>query len=344
MELRKIRPGMYLAIVVWGLLLFACRPDSGKPVVVVYTSVDQVYSEPILSQFENETGIQVLPLYDIEAAKTTGLVNRLIAEKPNPQADVFWSGEFAQTIQLKAQEALAPYRPSQGTDIPTQYRDPQDFWIGFGGRARVILVNTDLVPEGDTPDSILDFLNPQWAAAQIGIANPLFGTSATHAAALYATWGPREGRAFFDGLHDRSVQVVDGNSVVRDLVADGRLAFGLTDTDDACGAVSRRAPVRIIFPDQEPGALGTLIIPNTVGLVAGAPHLEQAKKFIDFLLRQEVEEAMILSGWSHISLRPVEVQPSCLASAIVQGMQVTLNEVYAQLERTQSDLAQIFLQ
>ena len=72
------------------MLLPGCQPDNTKK-IVVYTSVDQVFSEPILKLFENETGIRVMPVYDVEAAKTTGLVNRLITEKNHPQADVFWN-------------------------------------------------------------------------------------------------------------------------------------------------------------------------------------------------------------------------------------------------------------
>lgn len=86
--------------------------------VIVYTSVDQVYSEPVFAAFEKETGILVMPVYDVEATKTTGLVNRLIAEKARPQADVFWSGEFSQTIVLKNESVLAPYRSLSAADIP----------------------------------------------------------------------------------------------------------------------------------------------------------------------------------------------------------------------------------
>jgi hypothetical protein len=49
--------------------------------IVVYTSLDQVFSEPILKDFERQTGIQVKPVYDVEATKSTGMVNRLIAER-----------------------------------------------------------------------------------------------------------------------------------------------------------------------------------------------------------------------------------------------------------------------
>ncbi len=60
-------------------------PKDEKRSVVVYTSVDQVYSEPVFRDFENTTGIKVLAVYDVEATKTTGLVNRLIAEKNYPK-------------------------------------------------------------------------------------------------------------------------------------------------------------------------------------------------------------------------------------------------------------------
>ena len=72
-------------IFVTALLLVGC--GSGGDVVTVYTSQDQVYAEPILREFEQQTGISVRAVYDSEAVKTVGLVNRLIAEKANPQCD-----------------------------------------------------------------------------------------------------------------------------------------------------------------------------------------------------------------------------------------------------------------
>ena len=61
--------------------------------VVIYTSQDQVYAEPILKEFEQQTGMKVLAVFDSESVKTFGLVNRLIAEKDRPQCDLFWNNE-----------------------------------------------------------------------------------------------------------------------------------------------------------------------------------------------------------------------------------------------------------
>ncbi|MDD1695423.1 MAG: hypothetical protein LUQ54_00860, partial [Methanoregula sp.] len=99
--------------------------------VVIYTSVDQVYSEPVFREFENRTGIHVSPVYDVEAAKTTGLVNRLIAEKSHPQADVFWSGEIVQTMLLEREGVLGRYDSPAAADIPLQLRSPNGSWTGF---------------------------------------------------------------------------------------------------------------------------------------------------------------------------------------------------------------------
>jgi iron(III) transport system substrate-binding protein len=323
------------------VLLSSCQPKAAQ--VVIYTSVDQNFSEPILQYFEDETGIEVLAVYDVEAAKTTGLVNRLIAEKGNPQADVFWNGEFAQTIVLRDEGVLTPYASPNAADIPAAYKDPEDYWTGFGGRARVFIVNTDLVSANQMPTSIEDLLDPGWPKEQVGIAYPLFGTTATQVAALYAHWGPEAARAYFEALADRDIQVVDGNSVIRDMVTDGRLAFGLTDTDDACGAVDRGAPVAIVVPDQGTDQMGTLVIPNTVGLIAGGPNPEIGKQLIDYLLSDAVAEALIESGWSHVPLGGDAAMPGCMEGQSIRGMDVALDDVYEEMASALDDMTVVFV-
>ena len=154
--------------------------------VVIYTSVDQVYSKPVLEKFEDETGIKVKAVYDVEAAKTTGLVNRLIAEKGNSLADVWWNGEIAQTIILKEEGVLTTYSSTEADGIPSAYIDDEGYWTGFGGRARVLLVNTELVAPEEYPASIFDLVGYIENGYSVGLAYPVFGTTATHVAALYA--------------------------------------------------------------------------------------------------------------------------------------------------------------
>jgi len=319
----------------------ASTQESTERVVVLYTSVDQVFSEPVLKRFEAETGIKVLAVYDVEAAKTTGLVNRLISEKDKPLCDVWWSGEVAQTILLKEEGVLTPYQSPSASSIPSQYVDPDWYWTGFGGRARVLLVNTAITKPEQIPKSIFDLTKVP--ADQVGIAYPLFGTTATQAAALYAELGASDAKAFFTELQASGIRVVDGNSVVRDLVVDGQLAMGLTDTDDAIGGIEKGAPVEMVFLDQGVGGIGTLVIPNSVAMIRKAPHEEEAKILIDYLLSEETEADLVKDGWFQLPLRQIDVTQPYFDANKVKGMNVNWDDIYANLKQSQKDLTEIFV-
>ena len=309
------------------LLLVGC---GAKPVdtVVVYTALDEMYSQPILAAFEQETGIKVHAVYDTEAAKTTGLVTRLIAERERPRADVFWSNEVAQTILLKSKGITTAYVSPSAADIPPKFKDADGHWSGFAARGRVIIYNTGLVDA--PPASILDFAKPAWRG-KAAVAMPLFGTTATHGAALFAAWGEEKAVAFFKSLRDNDVAFLAGNATVRDAVARGDYAIGLTDTDDANGGVLDGHPVAWSFPDQD--GMGTLVIPNTVALIAGAPHSEQGKQLIDFLLRPETEARLAAMRSIQIPLKPsVEAPGDVPVLGDIKTMDVEFDAMAAEIE------------
>ncbi|MBN2312154.1 MAG: extracellular solute-binding protein [Candidatus Hydrogenedentes bacterium] len=283
-----------------------CSKDDGLE-VVVYTALDQTYSEPILDDFEAQTGIRVKVAYDTEATKTTGLVNRIIAEKAVPRADVFWNNEVAQTIVLKNQGLLQPYESPATERIAARFKDNDGYWTGFAARARVIIYNTDLVTE--PPKSIYDFTKPEWRG-DAAIALPLFGTTATHAAALFEGLGDDAAKRLFRDLKANDVAILPGNATVRDMVAQGEFKVGLTDTDDANGAVEDGLPAHWLFPDQGENEIGTLLIPNSVCLIKDCPHPEAAKRLIDYLLSPEVEIALAKRRSMQIPLNPEVTAPA----------------------------------
>lgn len=334
------KPVLIVAIVaaITGTILYVqSRPTA--PVVTIYSSVDQVYSEPVLRTFEAQTGITVKALYDAEASKTVGLVNRLIVEKSAPLADVFWNGEFSQTLVLHEAGVLAPYTSPSTVDLPAWLVDSDGYWAGFGGRARVIIVNTDLVAPANRPDSLLDLAN---RPSEVTFANPLFGSTSTHVAALGAVLGPDDAVQFFARLKAGGARMVDGNAVVRNMVAEGRVPLGLTDTDDACVALSDGAPVAVVFPDQGEREMGTLVIANTVALIADAPNPDAARQLIDYLLSPETEAALIESGWVQIPARPSLAVPKCYGGLELRTMQVTMPEIRAAGAKTGPRLRALF--
>jgi iron(III) transport system substrate-binding protein len=301
--LRRTASAAFAGCLAASLALVGCpSSDPPAPEVVVYVALDRVYAQAILDTFTAETGIEVKAKWDTEATKTTGLVELIRSERERPRCDVFWNNEVVQTIALGREGLLEPYDSPAAADLPSSARDPQHLWTGFAARARVLIVNTDLVGPDAGPSSYRDLLDPRWRG-RCGVAKPLFGTTATHAAALEAALGPEEAHAWWRGLRENQVVVCAGNADVKDRVAQGELAFGLTDTDDASLALLDGAPVRVVFPDQAPGQLGTLLIPNSVCVIRGAPHPSQAKALVDWLVSGDVEEALARARSVQVPLR-----------------------------------------
>lgn len=284
------------------LATLGCRseqPPAAARTVTVYVSTDRVFSEPVLREYEKRSGVTVNAVYDTEETKSTGLANRLLAEKARPQADVFWSNEPVRTLVLKARDVLAPYRSPSAEGIPANLVDPAGYWTGFSARIRVIAYNTKSVKADEAPRSVFDLADPRWKG-QVAIADPRFGSTSFHVAALYAIAGDRKMDDFFRRLKANDVRVVPGNSVVRDLVVRGEVKVGLTDTDDVNVAIENGDPIAMVLPDHD--GLGVPVMPNMVSMIAGAPHPDEARKFIDYLLSADVERQLAQSEAVQIPL------------------------------------------
>ena len=186
------------------------------------------------------------------------------------RCDVFWNNEILHTLRLEKLGLLEPYR------VPRRSRVPGHVSLAQGPMVRIRRPSPHPVGQHRSgaglehrPKSIQDLVDPRWHD-RVGLAKPLFGTTATHAACLFVAWGDERAKEFFDGLK-ANAKIMGGNKQVAEAVASGRLAFGLTDTDDAMVEVEKGMPVQIIYPDQGADGLGTLFIPNTLSILAAHP-------------------------------------------------------------------------
>lgn len=304
-----MRPTKTLALT--GILLFsAC---GAKHDVVLYCATDQNTSSQVVKLFEEKTGLKVKALYDTEANKTVGLVNALMEEARQPRCDVFWNNEIVHTARLMKRGLLTPYASPMAKDIPSRFQGPGHHWTGFAARARVFIVNTHKLAvdkKDQWPHSLWDLIHPRFKG-QGTMAKPVTGTTLTHVAAIFATLGDKEGMRFLDGLKANQVGIVKSNGATMRQVSEGGFAFGFTDTDDFNVAKTVKGfSVDAVYPDQGEDDMGTLLIPNTVALVKGGPHPDNAKKLIDFLLSPEVEEFLAASRSAQIPVRDSVKRPS----------------------------------
>ncbi len=343
---RTIGQNWWLAVGAMGLLvLLAAVWRNGSPAasrqVVVYTALDEEFSRPVFELFTRRTGIEVLGKFDTESTKTVGLTQAILAERARPRCDLFWNNEIVNTLRLEQAALLSAFHPSVAEAYPEQYRSTKGMWYGFAARARVLLVNTDLVAEEDWPTSIVDLTQPKWKD-RVGIAKPLAGTTASHAACLFAVWGELRAREFFESLK-ANVRIMAGNKQVAREVARGGLAFGLTDTDDAIIEVEAGWPVKIIYPDQGDQQLGTLFIPNTLAIIRGAPHPREAEALVEFLLSAEVERMLAEGPSAQIPLSTeVQESPRVGSPQTVRAMQVDFQSAASSWNQAASYLRERF--
>ncbi len=303
-------------LLIAGLFVQGCaRPasDEAPPTVTLYSSVDDFLLREIVDDFETQTGITVRLVGDTEATKTTGLMHRLLAERDQPRADVWWSSEPFATQRL-ADEGLLSTIPKAVHDELGEWPAElvTEHWIGFALRARVIAVRAG---EIDDPPTSLQALTDERFRGRVGIARPEFGTTRGHVAALVHACGPEAFEAWLNDMKANDLRVYSSNSAVVRAIAQGEILLALTDTDDVWVAQRNNWPVEVIYeqpsPDSPTGSsrvglcdAGPMLIPNTVALVNGGPNPVQAQELIEFLLSERTERRIAQSDSRNLPVRP----------------------------------------
>lgn len=274
------------------------RPEADE--VVVYCAHDLPFVEPLIAEFEEQTGINVTLVADTEASKSLGLTRRIEAERNRPAADVFWNNQLLGTIDLAKKGLFASHADvEERSRFPEQFRDEAGLWTAFGARLRVwILSSPDLIESTSEAMPI----DPDFC-----MADPMFGTTLTHAAVLWSEQGGEEFRQWFDSLPGRGVRVVPGNSATRDLVAGNVCTRGWTDTDDYAGAVDRGASVAMAVVRTAENR--TIAIPNSVAILRKCRHPKTAKRFVAWLLSEEVERKLAEGDALQVPLGTLSEQP-----------------------------------
>ena len=341
---RSMAAKWYSLVVVLACGMFAGCVPRAETDVVVYSALDQQFADPILAAFERSTdhGTGVVAKFDVESTKTVGLVNEIIAEQNSPVCDVFWNNEIMHTVRLQKLGLLQAKKWDVEPGWPRDMIASDGTWCGFAARARVLLINTEQIPDpSDFPQTVDDLTDPKWAQ-KCAMARPLFGTTATH----FAVLRQRDGRAAtlqkLRSIRDNAV-ILSGNKQVALAVAAGTVAWGLTDTDDAIVEKDLGGSVAIVFPDQASDRPGTLRIPNTIAVLKSAPHPVAAGMLADYLVLPDTEDRLAMGDSSQLPLhRQSKFKPRVLPEEPVRWMRVDFEAAADGWTDWAKELQQIF--
>jgi len=267
------------------LLLAAC--NDGRTPLVVYSPHGRDLLTLMEKSFEKAHPNVDVRWLDMGSQE---VYDRVRSEAANPQADVWYGGP--QTIFLRgtADSLLAPYRPSWAGAVPEASSHPQDLFFGAYRTAPVLVYNSAAVKRDEAPADWDDLLAPRWKG-KILIRDPLAsGTMRTLfgmvlARSVQETGNAERGWAWLRQFDAQTKEYVQNPALLMEKLNRQEGLITVWELTDMLWQAKRGAPLGYRFARS-----GTPVIDDSIGLVKGAQHPEEAKAFIDFVGSVEGQE------------------------------------------------------
>ena len=274
------------------LFLSACQktertteytPDESMRLTIYTSHKEEVYM-PIVREFEERTGIWV----DVITGGTNELLERIESQQDNVEADVMFGGGVE---SLKAYEhCFSPYVVGSSGSIREPHQAEDAVWTPFSALPVVLIYNTKLV----SPDKITGWssLSDPIFRGRIAFADPAISGSSFTALATQILAGNSMGKTLATLAENLQGKTLSSSGDVLNAVADGSYLVGITLEETALKYIATGADLAMVYPEE-----GTSCVPDASAIVKGAPHSENAKRFLDFTVSYEVQQMLSESSY-----------------------------------------------
>ncbi len=272
--------------------------------ITVYSGRNEELVGPLLEQFTEATGIEVEARY----GDTAEMANLILTEGENSPADVFFAQDAGALGAVAAEGLLAPLPAETLDQVDTRFQSPNGEWVGVSGRARVVAYNTETLNEGELPESIFDFTEPEWAG-RIGWA-PTNGSFQSFVTALRVVEGEDRAREWLEGIQANDPNVYEGNNPALDAVIAGEIDVAFINHYYLMQRLEEEpdAPAANHFlTDEDPGALVNVA---GVGILGSSDNQEAAAEFVDYLLSPDAQEYFANETKEYPLTEGVEADPA----------------------------------
>jgi iron(III) transport system substrate-binding protein len=302
-------------------------PEVASGSLMIYTSVP----EPVINELkaEFEAAFPDLEL-EIFRAATSDVTARIEVEQQagEVQADLIWVAEPSAYEGFKADDLLAPYAPPEDAPIPETFIDPDGFYVAGRVINMIVAWNTDELPEGlgDWPDLIE-------VADRAVFPPPTSGSVLAAAAALTDEFGDD----FFERFEAAGGSQISSNGAARDALISGEFAAAGVLDYFIRQAKADGSPVDLVYPES-----GTVVIPSPIAMTASAQNPEGAKVFLDYLLSQEGQQAVVEIGGFYPVRDDVDAPEGAPTLDDLVKLEVDWVELVERTDEINADWRQIF--
>jgi iron(III) transport system substrate-binding protein len=299
-------------LVVFGLvlafLLGASVPGRANGKIMVYSPWKDEIMQKFGALFQKETGIK---LESINIS--TGEIHaRVKGEKARPQADIWHSVRAELLDKAKEEGLIAPYKPANAKFLLPNYAYPDE--PAFTGTTMYPLVvgyNVNSLKKMgvEPPKTYDDLLNARWKDKIIMPHPAASGTGYAFLVTviqLFREKGEtgiqsRKGWDYLIKLNQNVSQYTRSGSAPAKLAATGEFPLCITFYDRVFQLAGEGYPIAFTAPAP------TFAEPSCTAIVNGAPNLEGAKKFMEFILSKGAQELAVTLG--NYSVRPDVAPP-----------------------------------
>jgi iron(III) transport system substrate-binding protein len=269
------------AVGVLALLLIAACAGDGRTVLTVYSP----HGKELLEHYEQ--GFEAAhPTVDVQWVDmgSQEVLDRLRAEKANPQADV-WFGAPAEIFARASSEGLLdPYTPTWADKVPAAARDARAQWFGTYMTPEVIAYNSHAVTAADAPKDWDQVLDPRWKGKVLirdpiasGSMRAIFG--AILARSIAQTGSTAQGWEWLRRLDANTKEYVLNPALLYQKLGREEGTITLYNMPDIATLEQRtKTPVGYVIPSS-----GTPLLVDAIGIVRGAKHADVAKQFYEYV-------------------------------------------------------------
>ncbi|GEL78551.1 ABC transporter substrate-binding protein [Tenuibacillus multivorans] len=326
-------------VLILGFVLTACSGEGGDSSgdgpgsISFYSPETPDMTRELAEAFEEKHGGEV----NVNYAGTNVLVNRMMAEIDNPQADIWYGGGGILPFENAVDKGIiAPYTPEMAEDwevvengVKVKHQD--GYYTGIEVFVLGFVYNTELVSEEEAPKTWDDLLDPKWEG-KIQFSNPAAsGTATLMVLSQMMARGEEEGWEYFQKLTEQANATPDSGSGPTKAVAMGEAHIGVGFDFMAYEQQANGESVDFILPEETP------VLVNPVSLVEEGPNPEGGKELIEFLLSEDGQQ--ILADWYHIPINPnVESKtPLTLEKAQESAMDLDIDWVIENYDRIRDE-------
>lgn len=267
------------------LLAGLSAPALGKEVVIV-TSFPKELFETYKKAFEAKNpGINVV----INNKQTNAGVTYLRETKARPEADIFWVSAPDAFQTLKNDGLLEKYVPPKEimSKIPGKIgtfpvHDPDGYYLGFAISGYGLMWNKNYLQANKlaAPKEWTDLANPRYYGHLVISAPSRSGTTHLTVEVILQAYGWDKGWALLLNSGGNMGAITERSFGVPEAVISGQYGIGVVIDFFGLSAIASGQPVEFVYPSL------TSVVPASVGIVRGAPNMDNAKAFVNYLLSE----------------------------------------------------------